>query len=575
MHPASSVLHALQHVISYVATNLSLSNLEATRIFEEKFQNLLGFLSMKLSFLSKCVTRSVKHTFWILVFQSNHFIVQLIYFMVTSFVGFLALKNLQSLGKPVLRDLDLMFTSVSTVTVSSMSTVQMEDLSEQQLWVLILLMLLGGEVFTSILGLHFNNAKANKEELSWRSSHWISRDVESNVSANNRDHVITECGQSEVAISHDQLQKSNSTRRSSRTVLAHIVSGYFLVTVVCSSVVIIIYFWINSDARRTLESKEIKVCTFSIFTAVSSFANCGFTPLNGNMQDFRKNSILLLLVMPQILAGNTLFSPLLWLSVWALEKISGKQEYIHILQHPDETGYKHLHTKRKSLYIVLIVTGLILLQVLFVCSFEWGSKAFEEMNWFQKLVSSAFQSVNTRQAGEAVFDISTFSSPILLMIAIVMYLPSDTSFLPINADRQPLAGKNSSSRTIWKNFAITSPACLALFTFLACITERKSMSADPLNFNVFSITFEVISAFGNVGYSLGYSCDKLLKPDPCCKAASYGFVGRWSKEGKLIIILVMFLGRLKKFILKEENLESAPSVPHQIQRVEATQLPTP
>jgi Trk-type K+ transport system membrane component len=429
MHPASSILHALQHVISYVATNLSLLNLGVTRIFEEKFQNLLGFLSMKLSSLSKCVTRSVKHTFWILLFQSNHFIVQLMYFMVTSFVGFLALKNLQSLGKPVLRDLDLMFTSVSTVTVSSLSTVHLENLSEKQLWVQILLMLLGGEVFTSILGLHFNNAKANKEELSWRSSHPISRDIESNVSAN-RDHVITEteCIQSEVAISHDQLQKSNSTRHSSRTILAHIVSGYFLVTVVCSSVVIIIYFWINLDARRILESKEIKVCTFSIFTAVSSFTNCGFTPLNGNMQDFRKNSILLLLVIPQILAGNTLFSPLLWLSVWALGKISGKQEYIHILQHPDETGYKHLHTKRKSVYIVLIVTGLILLQVLFVCSFEWDSKALEEMNWFQKLVGSAFQSVNTRQAGEAVFDISTFSSPILLMIAIVMSVPPQPLF---------------------------------------------------------------------------------------------------------------------------------------------------
>jgi hypothetical protein len=83
------------------------------------------------------------------------------------------------------------------------------------------------------------------------------------------------------------------------------------------------------------------------------------------------------------------------------------------------------------------------------------------------------------------------------------------------------------------------------------------------------------SAFGNVGYSLGYSCDKLLKPDPSCNAASYGFVGRWSNEGKLIIILAMFLGRLKKFILKEENPEPAPSTPHQIQRVEITQVPLP
>ncbi|KAL6652067.1 hypothetical protein ACP70R_010992 [Stipagrostis hirtigluma subsp. patula] len=573
MHPASSVLHTLQHVKSYLATNLSLSNLEATRIFHKKFYNILGFLSVKLSSLSQCVTKFVKQSYWLLVFQSNPFIVQLIYFMTISFAGFLALKNLKPQGKPVPRDLDLMFTSVSTVTVSSMSTIQMEDLSDQQLWVLILLMLLGGEVFTSMLGLHFSNAKANHEELSQISLRSTSRDIESSISANNRDQINMECGQSEAVISHNQILQSNNTRHSSRTIMAHIVTGYFLATVACSSVVIIIYFCINSDARQVLESKKIKICTFSIFTAVSSFANCGFTPLNSNMQAFRKNSTLLLLLIPQILAGNTLFSPLLRLSLWILGKISGKQEYAHILRHPEETGYKHVHTQRHSVSIVLTVTGLILLQLMFVCSFEWGSKAFEDMNLFQKLAGTLFQSVNTRQAGETAVDISSFSSSVLLLFAIVMYLPSDTSFLPSIADNQSLADKNPRSRAMWKNFTITSTACLALFTFLACITERKSMSADPLNFNTFSIVFEVTSAFGNVGYSLGYSCEKLLKPDTNCKAASYGFVGWWTDEGKLIIILVMFIGRLKKFIIKEEKLECARKTPHQ--RVEVARLQTP
>ncbi|RLM64650.1 hypothetical protein C2845_PM16G19410 [Panicum miliaceum] len=145
------------------------------------------------------------------------------------------------------------------------------------------------------------------------------------------------------------------------------------------------------------------------------------------------------------------------------------------------------------------------------------------------------------------------------------YHPSDGSSLPNSADDLTLTekGEDKSSGTLWKNFIISKPICLATFIILACITERKLMSLDPLNFNIFSIIFEVVScfqtimahispfcsAYGNVGYSLG-SCERLLKPDATCKAVSYGFVGKWTGEGKLIIILVMFLGRFKRLSLK-------------------------
>uniref|UniRef100_A0A0E0FAM4 Uncharacterized protein n=1 Tax=Oryza meridionalis TaxID=40149 RepID=A0A0E0FAM4_9ORYZ len=304
MHPPSLVLDTLKRIKLYIAMKLPLPNSEVLRIYWEKAQHLCGFLSMKLISRARCVASSVK--------QSYSFL------------------NLKPQGKPGPKDLDLLFTSVSTLTVSSMATVEMEDLSVRQLWVLILLMLMGGDVFTSMLGLYFNNANANRNENSQRSLPSISLDIESNSPANNGDHKITECGQSEETMSQNQ---------------------------------------------------EINMYTFCIFTAVSSFANCGFTPLNINMQPFRKNWVLLLLVIPQILAGNTLFSPLLRLCVWVLGKVSGKAEYAYILQHPGETGYKHLH------------------------------------------------SVNTRQAGESILDISTLSPPTLLLFAVIMLVSPPTRLL--------------------------------------------------------------------------------------------------------------------------------------------------
>ncbi|KDO61957.1 hypothetical protein CISIN_1g0458091mg, partial [Citrus sinensis] len=133
------------------------------------------------------------------------------------------------------------------------------------------------------------------------------------------------------------------------------------------------------------------------------------------------------------------------------------------------------------------------------------------------------------------------------------YLPPYTSFWPSRnreGDSRNFKEKKNKKKTFVQNFIFSQLSYLVIFIILVCITERDKMKKDPLNFNVLNVTIEVISAYGNVGFSTGYSCKRQLRPDSSCKDAWYGFVGRWSNQGKVILILVMFFGRIKKFNMK-------------------------
>lgn len=165
---------------------LPISSFEVLRIIMVKVNHFQELVSTRLGSLSKCTADLFRRSYLLLLFQSNPLIVQIIYFMLLPLAGFLALKNLKPLNKPTTRNLDLMFTSVSTVTVSSMATVEMEDFSGQQLWILIILMLFGGDMFTKMLGLHLKNARGNTGDTLPKRSSFISRDIETSFSTQRR-----------------------------------------------------------------------------------------------------------------------------------------------------------------------------------------------------------------------------------------------------------------------------------------------------------------------------------------------------------------------------------------------------
>lgn len=368
--------------------------------------------------------RDLVRSLFQVLFFFNPFILELIYFIMLSLLGYLALRftkpNTRTSFRP--KDFDFFFTSVSSATVSSMATVEMEVFSNTQLIIMTILMSLGGEVFTSMLGLQLAKSKIPKFH--------DTNHVELNSTKTSFDRIelgLATPSQLEseqkpnIHNAMKSLDKDSTTiKYNSIRYLAYVVLGYLLVVHIVGSSLISSYIILVPSARQVLKNKGIEIQTFSVFTTVSTFSNCGFVPTNENMIVFKNNSGLLLLLIPQILLGNTLYPATLRFIIWVLEKITRRVEFRYMLKNYKELGYSHLLSGLHSVLLLVTVLGFILVQVIVFCAMEWKSEAMDGLTGYQKFVASVFQTVNSRHAGESVFDLSIISPAILTLFVLMM-----------------------------------------------------------------------------------------------------------------------------------------------------------
>ncbi|CAN4102173.1 unnamed protein product [Withania somnifera] len=534
----------------------------------KKLQHFCSSIFLYLACLCGSTIFLISSLYKLILYKVNKFCMLLFYFIFISIFGFLILRTLKprNNGDFTPRNLDLFFTSVSAVTVSSMSTVEMEVFSNSQLILITFLMFLGGEVFISMVGLYLVRPKfkpwrkdskiesvLSSTTTSPRNSNFNVDDIELDIvvlpdspKSNSENDGFQD---DHVGSSLDNKTQTDLLKYQSIKFLGFVTLVYLLVINILGISSILVYLACVSSAKHVLRNKGLKTFTFAIFTTVSTFTSCGFVPTNENMMVFSNNSGLLLILIPQMLFGNTLYPTCLRLCIRLLGKLfSKKREAKYLLKCSREIRHLHLLPSHHSRLLMVTVFGFIMVQFILFCILEWNSStALNGLNSYQRFVGLLFQVVNARHTGETIVDISTLAPAILLLFIVMMYLPPYTSFMPVKGEvdkpEELLQGRGE----VAENVILSQLSYLFLFILLICITERKRMKDDPLNFNVLNITLEVVSAYGNVGFSTGYSCDRMINRNPSCKNKWYGFVGKWNDESKIILIIVMFFGRLKKF----------------------------
>ena len=83
--------------------------------------------------------------------------------------------------------------------------------------------------------------------------------------------------------------------------------------------------------------------------------------------------------------------------------------------------------------------------------------------------------------------------------------------------------------------------------FLICVIERNALVSGQSGYSIFSILFEVASAYGLVGLSLGVPYD------------NYSFCGTFHKLSKLIFVCLMLRGRHRVLPLATDRAVLSPA----------------
>ncbi len=266
----------------------------------------------------------------------------------------------------------------------------------------------------------------------------------------------------------------------------------------------------------------------SLFLSVSAFCNAGFSPYQNSLADFAAVPAVNIVIMLLIISGGLGFIVL-------------KNVYQTALHRRKRLS---LHSK-----IVLWTTGaLIVCGALFFFIADFNS-AFKELSVPEKILASFYQSVTARTAGFETLPQKNFSPASQIISDMLMFIGGSpgsmsggiktTTFFVIllfsvkgdmTRRRLVLFNRRIDSPTIERAMGILSKSLFFIFVSLTVLlfTEKELVTSGI--FGIGDLFFEVVSAFATVGLSQGVT----------------PFL---SDAGKIVVIATMFVGRTGFFAM--------------------------
>lgn len=257
---------------------------------------------------------------------------------------------------------------------------------------------------------------------------------------------------------------------------------------------------------------------YSVFHSISAFCNAGFSLFSDSLVGFQDNVGVILSVAVLIFVGGIGFPVIFNLMQYDFRK----------------HGFRMLRLQTKLPIVVSLVLLVIGTLVIFLGEY---SHALAGMDFAQKLLMSFFHSVSARTAGFNAMDLGSYGTATLWILMLLMFIgasPGSTGggiktttfgLLMVTfwstirgRSRIVIFERTITVQNVFRALGIIMVSLMIVMGFLYGLLLSEV-------FGFFPLLFEVISAFGTVGFSLGVT-------------------GDLTDIGKLLLVALMFLGRI-------------------------------
>ena len=272
---------------------------------------------------------------------------------------------------------------------------------------------------------------------------------------------------------------------------------------------------------------NLKTLGFALFHAISAFCNAGFALFSNNLESFTSDIIISLTIGFTIILGGISFAVIY--DVLAKVRTNIKNKFLK---------------KKKPDYLISVNTKMILSLTVFILFISFAlfyllehRNTMKEMSLGTQYLASFFQAITLRTAGFSTVSFLNLTNASLLFMIFIMFMGgaagSTAGGIKLNTiavvfaffksflkNQKTVVIKNVSvpEEQVKKAFLIFGfgLAAISVGIFLLTITESLPFLA---------LLFETVSAFATVGLSTGIT--SALSP-----------------AGKIVIIILMFIGRV-------------------------------